>query len=336
MTHYQTMLDAHVEFELQRWQGEALRSTVQEEVAALYAWLGAVKLNALVNQAQVVGVIQRTVIAMPISAEVIDSMRESVQVAFEFLQEDATTIEAIVPRALFDRVATSVSGMDGLRQEITHQFVNSSVYTLLISNVLYHGIKGFVLSENAFSRKIPGASSLVNLGKNAINNAAPQMEKTIDKQLIAFIHENIQETIRESERFLNGALDEQEMRKVTEELWATNAPTTMATLTSHTNAPSVNDVVEIVVDFWLHFRTTPLFLELVKQLVHNFFLRHGKKSARIFLDEVGVTPEMVVEEVCGFAAPAAAVAVQSGYLEQRIRSRLAAFYDAYASRHAMT
>jgi hypothetical protein len=44
---------------------------------------------------------------------------------------------------------------------------------MLISNVLYHGIKGFVLSENVFAQKIPGAASLLKLGQNAMSAASP-------------------------------------------------------------------------------------------------------------------------------------------------------------------
>ncbi|MFZ1772072.1 MAG: hypothetical protein WAU00_22875 [Caldilinea sp.] len=331
MPTQQTMLEAHIQFELQRWQGEALRSTVQEEVAALYEWSETVRLNEMVQPAQVMGLIQRIVIAMPVSAEIIASIRESVQVAFEFLQEDTTPVEALLPRELFDRIVTDVISMEALRREITHQVVSSSVYTQLISNILYQGIKSFIVSENSLTKKIPGASSLFKLGQNALNNAAPQMEKNIDRQLVAFIHDNIQETIGESERFLNGAVNEQELRKVADELWATNAQTSMATLTSYTDAASVDAVVELVTAFWLHFRTTPMFLEIAEQLVRNFFLRHGKKPIRTFLEEVGVTPDRVVEEVYAFAAPAAATAVERGYLEQRIRARLAAFYNSYAA-----
>jgi hypothetical protein len=324
------MLEAHVEFEVQRWQGEALRETLQAEVTALYTWLESVKLNEIVQPAQVVGVVQRTAIAMPVSVETYDSIRESVQVVFELLREDNTPLEEIVPRPLYDRAVTGIAGMEGARREITRQVVTSSVYTRLISNVLYNGIKNFLLTENALAKKIPGASSLMKLGQNALTSAAPTMEKNIDKQLVAFIHDNIQETIHESERFLDSALDEQALREVADEIWASNARSTVASIAGYTDAASVDAVAELVRDFWLHFRTTPLFLEVVEQLVRTFFLRHGKKPVRVLLDEVGVTPQQVVEELYAFAAPIAAKAAESGDLAQVIRRRLAVFYASYA------
>lgn len=325
----QVMLDAHVAFELRRWQEDSLRATIGEEAGALVAWLETVSLNEVVGSEQVMGFVRRIVVDRPLAPEAVDSIRESVQVALEMLNEDTTPLEALLPRPLYDRIAANVIGMEDLHREVTHQVVTSSVYTMLISNVLYHGIKDFMLSENAISRKIPGATSLVRFGHNAFVNAAPQVEKMIDKRLIAFIHENIQETIRESERFLNTAVDVPMMESVAGELWSTNSPKTISALSGGIAPAAADELVEVVKEFWLHFRTTHFFLDLVEQVVRNFFLRNGRKSLRALLDELGVTAEMLTDEIHTAVAPAITMACVSGSLEARIRRRLAAFYDSY-------
>ena len=325
----QAMLDAHVQFELQRLQGEHLRVLLEEEVAALYGWLGATRLDHLVSAAQLLGWARQALVEAPISAATVASLTESAHVAFEFLQEDPTPMEKLVPRPIFDRVIAGAVGQDALRREVTHQVVNSSVYTMLISNVLYHGIKGFVLTENGFAQKIPGASSLLRFGQNALSAASPQAEKQIDSQLIRFIHDNIQETIRESENFLNGKLDSEEMRKVADEVWATNAPSPVSQFAGHVDAGSMDASVAIAVDFWRHFRATPFFLELVEQIVHNLMLQHGKKPVGALLAEIGLTQEAVVQQLYPLAAGFAEKAASDGYLEERIRHRLGAFYASF-------
>ncbi len=325
----QKMLDAHVAFEMRRWQHDSLRATIGEEASALVTWLETISLIEIVSSEQVMGFVRRVVVDRPLAPDAIDSIRESVQVVFEMLGEDATPLEALLPRPLYDRIAANVISMDELRREITHQVVTSSVYTMLISNVLYHGIKDFMLSENSISRKIPGATSLVRFGHNAFVNAAPQVEKIIDRRLIAFIHDNIQETIRESERFLNTAVDVPMMESVAGEVWATNAKKTISALSGGIDPASADEVVEVVKEFWLHFRATPFFLDLVEQIVRNFFLRNGKKSLRALLDELGVTTEMLADEIYTAAAPAVAAAHKHGSLEAGIKRRLAAFYDSY-------
>jgi hypothetical protein len=330
MTDFQAMLDAHVRFELARWTDENLRAMLAEEVEALFTWLGATRLKDVVSPAQMLAWVQQALTAAPITPEMVASLRESVHVAHEFLQEDATPLGALLSRPLFDRIVTGASGMEGLRREITHQVVNSTVYTMLISNVLYHGIKGFVMTENGFAQKIPGASSLLKFGQSALNAASPQAEKQIDSQLIRFIHDNIQETLRESERFLNGKLDEKELRKVADEVWTTNAPAPVSHFAAHVHGDAVDAFVALAVDFWLHLRATPFFADLLEQIVHNLYLQHGKKPLAALLAELGLTQEAAVAAVYPIAAAWAEQGLRDGYLEARVRSRLAAFYASYA------
>ncbi|MCB9115472.1 MAG: hypothetical protein H6639_11020 [Caldilineaceae bacterium] len=72
----QTMLDAHVAFELQRWQQASLRATIGEEAGALVAWMETVSLNEIVGSEQVMGFVRRIVIDRPLAPEAVDSIRE--------------------------------------------------------------------------------------------------------------------------------------------------------------------------------------------------------------------------------------------------------------------
>ena len=323
------LLEAHVRFELERLRGEKLAATLAEEVADVFAWLGRVRLAEVVSAAQVVDWIKRNVIERPLSPELVGEIRENVLFAHEFLKNDDARVAALLPRKLFEQLVNNVSGLDDLRREITHQLITSSVYGALISNVLYRGIKAFVLTENALAKNIPGASSLLRMGQNALNAGAPTLGKSIDKQLLAFISANVQETIRDSEAFLNTTLDASLMRTWGAEVWAANADKEMAELADFIDAASMETMVQIAVDFWLHLRATPLFAELTEGLVRNFFRTHGEKDVRAWLAAMGVTQAIVTHEATLLAGPVVATALQSGFAEKSIRRRLDAFYSAY-------
>ncbi|WP_423225670.1 hypothetical protein [Candidatus Amarolinea aalborgensis] len=323
------LLEAHVRFELERLRGERLPATLAEEVADVFAWLGQVRLVEVVSAVQVVDWIKRNVIERPLSPELVGEIRENVLFVHEFLRNDDARVAAFLPRQFFDRLVDTVSGLEDLRREITHQLISSSVYGVLISNVLYRGIKAFVLTENTLAKNIPGASSLLRMGQNALNAGAPTLGKSIDKQLLAFISANVQETIRDSEAFLNTTLDASLMRTWGGEVWAANAGTEMTQLADFVDAASLETMVQIAVDAWLHFRATPLFAELTTGLVRNFFRTHGEKDVRAWLAEMGMTQAIVTQEVTLLAAPVVASALQSGFAEQSIRRRLDAFYSAY-------
>jgi len=323
------LLEAHVRFEMERLREQRLPAMLAEEVAELFAWLGQVQLAQVVSADQVVDWIKRNVIERPLSSDLVGEIRENVLFVHEFLKNDDARVAALLPRTLFDQLVDNVTGLEDLRREITHQVISSSVYGVLISNVLYRGIKAFVLTENTLAKNIPGASSLLRMGQNALNAGAPTLGKSIYKQLLAFISANVQETIRDSEAFLNTTLDARLMRKWGDEVWTANADKEMAELADFIDAASLERMVQIAVDVWLHFRATPLFAELTEGLVRNFFRTHGEKDVRAWLAAMGVTQAIVTQEVTLAAAPVVASALQSGYAERRIRRRLDAFYTAY-------
>jgi len=119
------------------------------------------------------------------------------------------------------------------------------------------------------------------------------------------------------------------MESVAGEVWASNVKKTISALSGGIDPAAAAEVVEVVKEFWLHFRATPFFLDLVEQIVRTFFLRNGKKSLRALLNEQGVTAETLADEIYSAAAPAVAAAHRHGALEASIRRRLAGFYDSY-------
>lgn len=331
MSRQDAMLEAHVQFELKRLKGKHLRRTIEEEVGSLLEWLEGVKINAVFTPVQVQDLIQRRVISMPLADELVDYIRDNVVAVHALLQRDGTTVEQFLPRDVFDQSVEILIGLENLRRRVTHQLVSSSVYSMLIANVLYQGIKAYVLTENVLAKNIPGASSLMRLGKRSLNAASPKLEGNIDRQLIKFINANIQETITESERFLDKALTPALMRKLGDEVWATNSDEKIGELTGDVNATSLDAIVDAIQDFWLHYRTTPLFADLVARLVDKFFTRYGDQDIRSFLTNMGISQAMITQDACAFAIPLVQQGLKSGYLERRLRSRLGAFYAQYES-----
>ncbi|MCW5853099.1 MAG: hypothetical protein KIT87_23730, partial [Anaerolineae bacterium] len=280
------MLDAHVQYELQRYAPENLEQTIRDEVVAVLDWLEDVHLNDVASPALVLEGIRRTVIEGPVSDELVAAVKHSVLMAYTFLEEDETRAEQVLPRQLFDQGVDLIIDLEDLRQHITHQFITSSVYSMLISHVLYHGIKDFILTGNVLAKKIPGASSLIKLGRRSLNSAAPQLEGNIDKQLIKFINSNLHTTIADSEKFLNKALDAKMMIRLGGEIWDVNSKDEMAELTNYVDGDALEVMVELGQAFWLHYRKTEFFYALVEAVVNDLFERYGDRSLPSLLDNL--------------------------------------------------
>ncbi|MFN8500073.1 MAG: hypothetical protein U0641_19640 [Anaerolineae bacterium] len=323
------MLEAHVQYELKRLSRRNVKRTIREEVVAALDWLAEIKVNDLASAEQVMAAIRRNVIDRPLPDEFVAYIEENARLVYQFLAEDTTRSDEVVPREVYDSVIEILIGLKALRLRITHQIVSNSVYSMLISDVLYHGIKDFVLTENMLAKNIPGASSLVKLGRKSLNVAAPKLETGIDKQLVKFINANIQTTIAQSETFLDNTLDAPTMRKLGGEVWDANASRTMAEVCGDIDAAAVDAAIDVARQFWLHYRQTELFHALVAEIVEGFFERYGERDVRALLEEMGVTQDVILEEAYAFAIPVIERGLETGYLERRIRKRLGAFYAQY-------
>lgn len=325
MTDLDAMFEAHVRYELARCEGEAAAAALAEECAALVAWLDGVKLGEVAGEAALRAWLRRTLLEGPVSDELVAAVTQGLVAAHDFLGRDHTTVAELLPQPLFARAVEQTIGLEALRQEATHQIVYSSVYAALVANVLYQGIKAFILTENVFARKLPGAASLVRFGQNALNAAAPKLEQSIDRQLTAFIHANIQDALRESEKFLNRTLDAEMVRTLGDEIWRANAGQQMGDLSCYVKAGALPEMVQVVKEVWLHVRATPFCAALLDELGRELAAAWAERSAAALLAEAGVT----AEELARLAAPWLERARRDGLLAQRIRARLAPFYTQY-------
>ncbi len=234
--------------------------------------------------------------------------------------QDDTRVSDLIRREDYDRVATIVMGLDDLQDAAVEQITTSEVYAELITHVLYHGIKNYVMTESPVA-KVPGASAFMKFGQSAMDRGAPKLSKGIDRQLMAFVNANIQDSLRESRTYLTSVVDEAAMSEVAGEIWNRNAEVTVAEVAGRIPQDAAVELALIAVDVWSHLRATPAFREQVTRWLDE----NADRSVADLLGEVGVTSQQVLDMVTPWLARAA----DDGFLEARIRARLEPFYVSF-------
>jgi hypothetical protein len=323
-----TMLDAHVRFEMARLTGDGLDETVRDEVGALFDWLGGVTLDDLADP-QTVTSVALTATRTIEGDEVAQHLCDLLVTARATLSEAGETLGHVLDRDDAIAWASAVAGMEEARGALMEQVTTSKAYTRLVAHVVYHGVKSYLLTENMLTKKIPGASSLVRLGQRGLGAAAPNLEKNVDKQLIAFVDANIADTVRDSQRFLDTMLDDTLVVAMAEQAWTAGADRPISAAADLVSDDDLAQLAGLVVNQWLSLRETDLVSSLVGDAVTGFFADHGDRPIADVLADVGVDAEAVIEAVLPLALPAVQYAADSGYLEERVRARLQAFYDSY-------
>ncbi len=304
------MLEAHVAFEVAAWT-ESLTDTLGTQAEAVFAWLDTVSMGSVFSDADLDALID----ALPVP-----DLTTSVLAGLAAAQQDGTALGDLVRREDYDRMAQAIAAMTDLQEAVVEQITTSKVYADLISHVLFHGIRNYVMTESPIAR-VPGASSLMRMGQNAFDSAVPRLSKGIEKQLTAFVSANLQETLRESRQYLTSVVDEEALGEVADDVYDRNAASTVSELADLIPEETLAELLVVAQDAWAHLVTTPTFRHLLQAALDA----NAARPVGEMLAEAGFTPESVVS----FARPWILRAADDGVLEELIRERLATFYSSY-------
>lgn len=322
----QTLMEAHVQHELGRFKSKKYRQTIREETAAVFRWIKKLKLREVLTPEQVIGIIERNVVEMPVAAGVTELTGEMSRRVLNAPINQKTAFEDIFPRKSYDDIVDKIGGMETARKDVISRLVNSSVYSQQISEVLYTGIKEYLLEENIIAQKVPGVASIIKLGKFAVNKTLRPLEAAVEKTVKSYIEKNLTNTIRRSEKSLNDYFDEAHVIEMGDDIWASISRTRLSEYFRMLDGNDMEDFIIIGYDFWMHFRKTPYFREIYTDLVHFFFEKYGDRTIELIAEDVGVTEKMVVNELTQSLSHGIETALAIGYLEERIRARLENFY----------
>lgn len=319
-------LEAHVAHELNRFKDDGYKQTIEEEVSAVFEWVKKIKLKDVMTAQQILGIIKRNVVELPVAGGVTELIGEMSQKVLASRQNKKTALEDIFARKQYDDIIDKVGSLQKARSDLIQRFVNSPVYSRQISEVLFMGIKEYMLAENIFAKKVPGISSLIRVGKFAVNKTMHSLEVAIENKVKSYIESNLENTIKRSERSLNEYFSKTRIVETGEEIWESVARIKLSEYFSAIDANDMEDFIIIGHDFWLHFRKSKYFKGIYTELVKYFFKKYGDREVDVILEDVGVTKEMVICELTEALSPGIEKALSISYLEERIRARLESFY----------
>jgi hypothetical protein len=324
------LLEAHVRFELQRWSGEGLATAVREELDALYAWLASVRLADLAPAESVAPLLAETVEHLPVTDETAAVLTEVATSVLHALADSDLRVRDLATREDVLGVAGAAARLERLRAELIGALTASSAYRRLVAHVLYRGVKDYLLTENVLARRIPGASSLVRFGQRGLNTAAPGLEQAVDRQLSAFVEANIAETLRESRRYLEATLDARMVRVLAEETWGQFGPRRLSDLASLADEEDLERLGAELVGLVEHSLRSGRLTPLVETALHDLLTRHADDRPADLLRSLGLGPDAVAEELTRLLGPLMDRPAVQRFVEERLRTRLTAFYSSEA------
>ncbi|MBF0353069.1 MAG: hypothetical protein HQM11_18700 [SAR324 cluster bacterium] len=320
------IMEAHVRHLLNQWRGDALEQWLHDEFTIWLDWLWEQPLNKVLSEPQVLDIMKRYVVELDIAGGVMDIAGEMSRTVLTAPVSTETTLEDIFPRHLWEMIIEFAIHLKGNLMAPIEKKVLTSGYSRLVSGLLFHGIKEYLLSDNILMQKVPGLSGFVKktgarLGKNFL-----QMETALEVHIRDFVEKNLNRIIQLSEKYLEDALGKEFIMDQGREIFDDVFKEKLSTYYGQISCEDLEDFLVFGYEFWLNFRETHYFYKTYSKIIEFLYYKYGDKPAAVLLEDVSITRDLLLDAVLLLVVPLIQEADRQGFLEQRIRRHLSEFY----------
>jgi hypothetical protein len=320
------LLDAHVQHIVDGVSGPELDAQVRGHVDAIFAWFSEVSLATLVTREQVLDSVDRFVIELRVSGGITELAGEIARVVIAAKASEGMRLVDVLPTSSFEEFADKLQRFDRLREDVIRVTLGSQALSEAAARLLSQRV-----AETLTARlhKLP-LVSLTRLAGRLEGELLPQLERRLRSLLFQRLERYRGTFAAELLSTLTTALDADFVRALADDLWAAVSVTPLPEVFSLLGEQDLEDLVVTVLEFWLRFRKSPYLRAVIAEGVGYFFEKYGAEAISDVIDDMGVTREMVVDELLTYLRPVVQHAASTGFLAERVRAQLTPFYESDA------
>lgn len=321
------LLEAQVDHMVAQLTGASFKKLVKEEVDHFFKVAATIRLNEMVSADQIKTTARKYTVEMPISAAIPELMGEIADRIYNHPGHDNNSFADLVhDREVRDAVEVILE-MGELRQRLMSEIGGSALTLNLISDMLYRGIRGFVMEGTNMAGNIPGASSMMKFGKSMMSKAAPGLEKTAETSIKKYISHNTRTIIRHTEKRLEKSIESGEFEKAVMEFWDEFKDQKIGELRRYMTRDELEDLLVTGLEIWQQVRQTRYFNALLDEGIQFFFDKYGDTPLDELIGEMGVTRKMIIDDANHYAPHIIKELKKRGILQDTLRRRLATFWE---------
>jgi len=288
-----------------------------------------IPLGNLVDQDSLVQVVDQW-LQEALSARGLQDVINDVSLAvWDAAEQDDATIGELLREEHFEAILEQVLKLQSLREKAIHAAMNHPLVSEMVSEMLYTGIKNFLLEENALA-KLPGVSSMMKMGrKSVVGKAMGGMEESIR----TYLQKNIRVTLKTGEQWLNKQLTNERIQQLARDGYHRIAPLKPANYMKMVPDGAVTEVVAqscAITDESARLAYTRRLVSVGIQAAVASLMEKPLKSV---LEGMQISEERIREIATPALARGASVLVEQGVLEPFIEWVLDDFYQSEACRN---
>ena len=293
--------------------------------------LGAVPLGKLVDSDSLTTVVDQW-LQQALSAQGLQGVVSDVSKAvWEAAEKDPATVGELLSEDHFEAILEQVLKLQTLREKAVHAAMNHPLVSEMVSEMLYTGIKNFLLEENALA-KLPGVSSVMKMGrKSMVGKAMGGMEESIRD----YLRKNIRVTLKTGEQWLNKQLTNERIEQLARDGYQRVAPLKPADYLKLVPAGTIDEVVNQSCAIGDETARLDYTRQLVSVGIHAAVQSLSDMPLQTLLEGMKISEEQVREITTPALARGATVLIEQGVLEPFIQWVLDDFYQSEACKKAV-
>lgn len=321
------LLELHIKHELQQLEGSKFLELCDQEIQFIFTELQSAQLTDIVQADQINKVIFDNVVEAPIPGAIAEIAGEAADALFNSKSHRNTKLKQIISKKSYIEFIDKALELKEQRKQGIDKIIDLPIYADLISGILYQSIVRYIYDNNMLSKNIPGVSSILKMGRNAVNKAAPKLGSGLEDSIRGYISDSLELILVESKAFLDESVSDEELKVSAIELWDVLENKKLAEFQEGMSSLDLSEFISLGYDFWLSFRKSKYFKHSYETIVTYFFDKYGNQPLQVLMDDLEITPERTLEYIQLFAPKALQALKETGLLEALIRRHYESFYN---------
>ncbi len=327
-TRAQRLLDAHTAFLVAELTGPGLAELIDAELSSALQEAQALTLNDVVTRDMIKDTAKLYAVELELHGAMPELVGDIARAIYEHAIHEETRVGDLMSEASFREFLDKTLDMQALRERLITEAIHSPLYSALATDILYHGIKGYI-GQSKVGMNIPGAQSMLKLGKAMASSTG--LDKTLEEGIKKYIRGNIKGTLKESESFLKQRIDNERIEDEAQAIWHRLRGQEVALFRDYIESRDVEEFFVIAYEYWRELRKTTYYATLIDIGIDSFFDKYGNTSLPDLLAEVGIDQGILQREAMRFAPHVIQVLQARNLLEPRLRRQLQRFYESDAA-----
>lgn len=320
------LLDAQVRYVLAEVTGERLAEVIERDVHDVLELLGPVPVHELV-QADVVKAIGRRLVvdlgASPVVAQMVGALADGIYdmgASDEYLLGDVLDRDAVL--ALVRHALTLHRLSDRLLDRLTESPLAATIAARFVTKI----VSDFMQQNRARAERLPGMSTMLNLGAGAASKVRGVTDRHLDQLLGDAAGRGAAYALKRTNNTIRELLREAPLEQATMQVWDLHADEPIGDLREYLSRAELRELAERAHDVVVSARQSEFAGALVDACVDVFFDEYGEYDLSRLLDELGITEAHLVADLQQLLPPLIAAADRDGALTAFVRARLEPFY----------